>query len=106
MLTLVPFQHSFTGTLSSSISNDGIQEFTFPSGVQVTGTWSTVDGVAVTFTIYDSQGNTVYTGNASYGQFAFQANGSIYAFDATSYSPETTTVSGTYSSVILPLART
>lgn len=104
VLTLVPFPHSFTATLSSSISADGVQVFTFPKGVQVTGTWSTIDAVAVTFTVFDANGNVVYEGNASYGQFAFQANGSAYSFDASSYSPETTTVSGSYSSVIWALA--
>ncbi len=105
-LTLVPIPRTFTGTLSSSSTTDGIQDFSFPNGAQVTGTWSTSDGVAVTFTIYDSNGNTVFSGNASSAPFAFQSNGSIYTFDVTSFSPETTTVSGSYSSVIWSLART
>ena len=102
VLVVVPVHQSFsTQFVIAGDNGGGITDELFPAGVVVTGSWSTVPHGSVNFTIQGgtSSGN-VYAVNASSGTFAFTTTGdpwALYVFVGNSETPETVTISGSFS---------
>ncbi len=111
VVTLVPIPHSLSVTLVTvPVGNpvgDGetidVVNVSIPTGSQVTGSWSSADGVNVTFSIDPrTQGPLAYESTGTSGSFSFVAHYSSFIFGAstTGNTSATVSVSGTYS---LPL---
>ncbi len=97
LLALFPNPQPFSETLSSSINKIGQSVFNPPSGSQVTGSWSTVDGRMVDLKITDAGGGAVYNEQAVSGSFRFMASNPPYTFSDQSVATEAVKVTGTYS---------
>jgi hypothetical protein len=100
-LLVVPVHQTFsTQFVIEGGNGGGITDELLPTGVIVTGSWSTIPEGSVNFTIQGgtSSGN-VYAVNASSGTFAFTTTGdpwALYLFSGNSENPETVTVSGSF----------
>ena len=83
--------------------SSGWWNISFPTGAQVSGSWSAENGTVVGFYIETpTLLNPFYFSNASSASFSFTANAAYYLFAAGSYStPISVDVSGTYSAPIL-----
>lgn len=101
ILFVVPIPRSFSAQLSSSVGGGGRDTLSFPTGSQVSGSWTTNNGGSVTLTITDSSGGTVYSSDSSGGSFSFTASSPPYGVSAASIFAETVSVTGTYSTPLL-----
>jgi hypothetical protein len=111
-VTFVPIPHSFSMTLVTvPVRNPvGIGEtidvvnVSIPTGSQVTGSWSSANGVTVNFVIDPrTQGPPAYESTGTSGSFSFVATYSSFIFGAstTGNTSATVSVSGTYSAPLL-----
>jgi hypothetical protein len=98
-LLAIPVSHSFSARIASSDGSPVSQEFTFPSGAPVSGSWTSVGGVDVTFEVSGLTG-TVDSSYGSSGTFAFSSAFALYFFGANGTGPFTVQISGTYSAPI------
>lgn len=100
VLLTVPVQHPFRAVLAPDGDLPAEFLWTFPSGAPVSGTWSTVGGEVVNFSILTPTGN-IYSEVGSSGSFSFTATFGLYDFEATSSTPVTVEIAGSYSAPLI-----
>lgn len=83
LIGLVPFRTSFSGQLAlgPATPSGRSYSYSFPAK-EVQGSWSTYPVVPVTFWINDSNGQRVYTGNGTNGNFTIPPTGGTFSFSA------------------------
>jgi len=95
-VAVVPVPHSYGATLDLTRSSFARENFTFPKGAKVTGSWGSTSPTGVTFEILGTPSFT-NRDNSSSGSFSFTSTGSTYSFVALGTAdPGVTTVQGTY----------
>jgi hypothetical protein len=101
-LYTIPISTNYSETITAGFLSPGSVTLSPPSGAQVHGTWSTTDGSSVTLSITASNGNTVYSADASSGSFSFTASNPPYTFEAsTLVVSHTVDISGHYTAPYL-----
>ncbi|HEY1197983.1 MAG TPA: hypothetical protein VGG32_04580 [Thermoplasmata archaeon] len=101
-LYTIPISTNYSETLTATVGSNGVATFSPPSGAQVHGTFTSTDGSAVSFEILSSNGNTVYSADASSGSFSFTASNPPYTFELlTIIFSHTVDVSGHYTAPYL-----
>jgi hypothetical protein len=100
LLTLLPIPHPFSTTLASGTASGAKASYNFPGEASVRGSWSVSSGSSVQFSIQNAAGNVIYSSTGSSGSFSFVASDSPYTLSVLSVSPQSTSVSGSYSSPI------
>ncbi len=92
--------HSYSFTITESptilVTWAGGYNKSLPVGVQVSGSWTTPNGVPVEFTIYTEGLSPIFIGEGYSGSFSFTADYSHYLFAVESSSQTTVSVSGSY----------
>jgi hypothetical protein len=100
-LFLVPIRRSFGFTESSSGAFSGVQSEDFPSGSQVSGHWTTSNGVSVTLDIDFGFFDQVYSESGTAGSFSFTTGSGTCLFLVSSSAGTNTTVTGTVNGPLL-----
>jgi len=101
VFAVLPLPHPFSYQLFSTTTTAPTASFDLPTGSPVSGQFSTAGGGRVTFSIADRLGQTVYSDDASDGDFSFTASDPPYTMGAYSPVPETLTVWGQWTAPYL-----
>lgn len=99
LVGLASAYHSFSFIITESselIEYAGSHNQSFPTGVTISGSWSTPTGVSVTIQIEAPGGSTVFLGEGTSGSFSFTTSYSGYSFVTDSNSNTSVSVDGGY----------